>query len=824
MQQVPAGEAEKITITVCNGLSDVTTETTREVTWDGLIRLLTTHNRTPNKKGPMFSFARFKPGMCNCGGKSCPGIQGHAISDNVIDVGALTFDFDKGENGKALTQLDALRHAKRIEGMGHSAILTSSHSHNPPEKACYRIIFELSRPVTNAEFLPCWRAALKYFGIPTGIDTDFSARRWNIPSCPEESEPQHHVLKGKPLDVEKLLDGVEIEEITPRHRSNSSTHELPPASKRLKEGARARLKELGPHIKGESPNNHARHAAAMTINDPAFSFDEALEPMLEWNETCVPPWPQHKIKQMLNNAYDPTKEGYGWFRRQVEAEEGKEGTKALVAAGVLTDPFSTPPEALKENLLPVLPLDLDLLPGRLRPWIIDKCETRGVPVEFMAISSLVGMASLIGRHAVINIRQHADVPMVPNLWGFLIADSGTRKTGGCGDGIAPIRKMQSKKNAKYEAELVDYEREKEIFEILKKKAAKQLIDNNQSFGTDGAKAQYRGDLKDQEPVKPIRRTYVDNDSNTPTVVKMASESPSGFLSYHDELPTLLALMDKKDQPELRTIYMKGWNGDESHSSNRMGRGFTHVDGLCLSVYGGIQPDIANEWVRSEITQSHKRDGFMARWQAMIYPDPIKVRPLDKAPDMAAQLQAESLFEEIDRMPLGEDGGFGAILRFDSEAQKLFNQWERDNDDMIHELQGYLKTHRSKYISFMASLALILHIGDGFTTSTPVGVPAFKRAAKLVEYFWSHAKRIYAAAAENAGVSDAMELVSSIPSYLDSKGQFMADKLYKNRNAWNSERTHDACETLVRHRYLKRTGSKNLFEIHPDLLAKAKAAA
>ena len=52
----------------------------------------------------------------------------------------------------------------------------------------------------------------------------------------------------------------------------------------------------------------------------------------------------------------------------------------------------------------------------------------------------------------------------------------------------------------------------------------------------------------------------------------------------------------------------------------------------------------------------------------------------------------------------------------------------------------IQAHLTKYESLMPSLALILHLADGFTG--PVSVQSAAKAADWCEYLESHARRIY----------------------------------------------------------------------------------
>ena len=45
-------------------------------------------------------------------------------------------------------------------------------------------------------------------------------------------------------------------------------------------------------------------------------------------------------------------------------------------------------------------------------------------------------------------------------------------------------------------------------------------------------------------------------------------------------------------------YLESWNGYGSFTTDRIGRGTVHVDGLCLSIFGGIQMKKYGEQLQS----------------------------------------------------------------------------------------------------------------------------------------------------------------------------------------------------------------------------------
>ncbi|MFZ5446992.1 MAG: phage/plasmid primase, P4 family [Myxococcota bacterium] len=65
---------------------------------------------------------------------------------------------------------------------------------------------------------------------------------------------------------------------------------FPPASPEVLEAARDALAEHGPAIEGQGGDEHTFIAGALLAHDFALTEEEAWPLLVEWNETCQPPW------------------------------------------------------------------------------------------------------------------------------------------------------------------------------------------------------------------------------------------------------------------------------------------------------------------------------------------------------------------------------------------------------------------------------------------------------------------------------------------------------------------------------------------------------
>lgn len=87
---------------------------------------------------------------------------------------------------------------------------------------------------------------------------------------------------------------------------------FPPAPPAVLDAARAALERHGPAVDGQAGGLHTVQAGAILTHDFALTDAEALPLLLEWNETCVPPWePGELHAKALGNGRKYGKNPYG---------------------------------------------------------------------------------------------------------------------------------------------------------------------------------------------------------------------------------------------------------------------------------------------------------------------------------------------------------------------------------------------------------------------------------------------------------------------------------------------------------------------------------
>jgi hypothetical protein len=311
----------------------------------------------------------------------------------------------------------------------------------------------------------------------------------------------------------------------------------------------------------------------------------------------------------------------------------------------------------------------------------------------------------------------------------------------------------------------------------------------------------------EEPKPPVWRRYVTNDATIEKMAELQATNPRGLELFRDELVGLFATWDKDGHEADRTFYMEGWNGDRSHTSDRIGRGTTHVQNLCVSLFGGIQPAKLTSYLHAAM-RGLNNDGLVQRLQVLVYPDELPDWTLIDRPVNAPARQAA--FDVVERLSMMDFRQYGAFaeegqtpyFRFDVDAQGVFNDWLTELEGKLRaDEEPVLQEHFGKYRSLMPSLALIFHLVNLAHTKGvgigPVSKECAEQAAAWCDYLETHARRIYGLIT-NVTAQAAIQLSKKLTKKGELPDPFTVRDVY--RKGWSflgtEQDARHACEELV----------------------------
>lgn len=409
-----------------------------------------------------------------------------------------------------------------------------------------------------------------------------------------------------------------------------------------------------------------------------------------------------------------------------------------------------------------------LLPNVLADFVLDEADRMPCSPEYIAAALVVSLGSVIGAKCGLKPKRRDDWIVVPNLWGGIVGDPSSKKSPALSTVTRFLDRLEAREAEKLADALNIFEAEKAAFEAHQgaikasmKKAASGAKPDSLKMATSVADLQGL-----QPPVEPHALRYKSNDSSVEKLGDILSKNPQGIMVFRDELTGLLASWEREGHEGDRAFYLEAWNGTGSFNIDRIGRGEQFVKTLCLSIFGGIQPDKIESYL-SGIASSLDNDGRVQRFQVMVYPNPVPWEWKDRYPVKGAREAVRDVFDRLASFDPLQDGATAADdfvklphFQFDDEAQEVFIEWctHLNLVLMVNEQDPLMKQHLGKFEKLFCSLALVLHLAEG--NIGPVKVGSALRAAAWCELLGGHARRIYSMV-EGAKVSTAKMMLRRI---------------------------------------------------------------
>jgi uncharacterized protein DUF3987 len=436
------------------------------------------------------------------------------------------------------------------------------------------------------------------------------------------------------------------------------------------------------------------------------------------------------------------------------------------------------PKELPSKLARVGQFDIDFLPPSIALWAADISERLQCPPDFVAITALTALGSLIGRRVGIKPQQKTDWTEVPNVWGAFIGKPGLLKSPAMMEALKPLYHLEAEATKAHAQALIDHQtalaefklqksvKESALKDALKKKVADKVVSLGQvsSIKTmikDAQKEDPLGLGAEPEEPRPVR--FRTNDSSYEAIGELLVSNKTGILVERDELVSLLKHLDREEQCVARGFYLSGWSGQQPYTFDRIGRGHIHIQAVCIGVLGNTQPTKIAEYIRRANADGAGGDGLIQRFGLLAWPDePADWRNVDEWPNAESRDAVFRIFERISKLTEAEVLKLGALkgkydktpfFRFDEEAAAEFLDWRRGLERRLRsdELSPALEGHLAKYRKLVPSLALIDHLAEGGMGN--VGAEALARALDMAEYLETHARRVY-------GATDAVDIIAA----------------------------------------------------------------
>lgn len=470
----------------------------------------------------------------------------------------------------------------------------------------------------------------------------------------------------------------------------------------------------------EGQRNDALFTLACELNSNGLSVKAITDALLQTNlERCDTPLDADEVRKIAESSgrYDPI--------------EDIDGSRAR--------PLPLP------ELPDVLPLDPAILPNEIRDFVVDTAERMQVPVDFIGTSAMIVAGALIGLQMSIRPKSQDTWKINPNLWGGLVAEPGSRKSAALETVLEPVWVLERAANDAYQKALPFYQAKKEVYEERRKdlrSKAGEALKNGKSPEQDPQLTSL------EEPEPPIRKRYLSNDTTVEALTMVLKDNPHGILISSDELAKFIHGIEKTNQKDARAFYNTAWGAQSGFQVDRIGRGAQLIGAICVGIVGTIQPEPLGNLIGRWTRNPEFADGFIQRFQMLVYPDPIPLTEVvDRAPDQEARRRAHAVFKQLADVgsmgmscPVDEDGK--PYVRYDEEAQSVFNRWYLENATRAADRgeETVLRNHLNKFPKLVAGLSLIIHLMDD--RGPRVSLASLQKALGWAEYLESHARRIY----------------------------------------------------------------------------------
>ncbi len=254
--------------------------------------------------------------------------------------------------------------------------------------------------------------------------------------------------------------------------------------------------------------------------------------------------------------------------------------------------------------------------------------------------------------------------------------------------------------------------------------------------------------------KPVLRRFWTSDTTREAVAVILEENPRGIIQLCDELVAWVRGMGEYKGNHVgadRQFELSCWSGepaivdrksDRARDSSRYDRGPLILENPFKSVLGGLTPDM----LTALSDERGRDDGFIHRL-LFTYPEPLAPGPFtDATISGEAEQKWNDAYSKLAALK-SESSGRPRIVRFTEAGKKVWAAWftshnaELARPDFPEHLRGAWGKFRSYFPRFALTLQM-LRLACGETNSEDVEEESAAGAAALVDYFKSHAERVY----------------------------------------------------------------------------------
>ncbi|MCJ7616242.1 MAG: DUF3987 domain-containing protein [Desulfobacterales bacterium] len=368
---------------------------------------------------------------------------------------------------------------------------------------------------------------------------------------------------------------------------------------------------------------------------------------------------------------------------------------------------------------------IDELPWVIRNYAGVKSETTNSHIEFHALATIAGAASLLQSKFVINVLD--EWYAYPSISFILVADSGESKTHPLREGIKRIYDYAIEANVKYEQEQEDYNKWKD-----RRRKRKLLNDDDDDW---------------KQP--PVRQPYVITKFTLEGLRECLKDNPKGVLIHVDELDGMFKSLNQ----------YKGGAGDDITTLMNILDGEPAFQGLASKSIMIAKPraslisTVQRKTIRKIYTEDTKDIGFAFRF---LFANPpvqkyFQMRELngdELERSFMVKENLDELYDALKEIPtnVDSDGKLSpkevrwenrdTYLLMSDFNNRYIDRLRHQYRDFNNEVSGVL----SKIVTFTPKVALLLQLIKYYSNESKtrnVEHKTLKQAIELMKYFIYH---------------------------------------------------------------------------------------
>lgn len=344
----------------------------------------------------------------------------------------------------------------------------------------------------------------------------------------------------------------------------------------------------------------------------------------------------------------------------------------------------------------------DLIPTGYTKYVKDACEMSNMPYGSIVLPLLVSSAFTMQTTHM--IKPKWDFHTFPNLFGMIVAPSGSRKDNSFDRGIGPLRdvldEIRSKNPNTLLSDIKDIEETINDIDKKKKLAIKERPENLEEhlkeMNQEIAQLKYKlGELNQQ------KMDVIFEGGSFEMLLKIANNAQStGIFLNQTEFAQLLAVFKKGGMEGYRQFLLKVANGTDRGYSHRTISGLNvDIQKVIGSMFCGVQTDVLHtefEKVRTGVGDNN--DGLFQRF-LYTFPD-IDIRPMS--------LEIDHLDDSIVKNNLYKYMNSREQINVKMDQKVL--DYYIDHDVAVRQKgeisPGYIRSLKNKYSSMILKLALL----------------------------------------------------------------------------------------------------------------------